>query len=70
VKNGTMSLRPVRMSGLADTLPLIAQASAPAAPQSRAEESICALHMTTFAKIGAKKKKKNKNNFNDNQQLI
>ncbi len=41
-ENGTMSLRPVRMSGLADTLPLIAQASAPAAPQSRAEESICA----------------------------
>jgi hypothetical protein len=41
------------MSGLADTLPLIAQASAPAAPQSCAEESICALHMTTFAKIGA-----------------
>lgn len=52
-ENGTMSLRPVRMPGLADTLPLIAQASAPAAPQSRAEESICALHMTTFAKIGA-----------------
>lgn len=48
-----MNLLPVRMSGLADTLPLIAQASAPAAPQSRAEESICALHMTTFAKIGA-----------------
>jgi hypothetical protein len=52
-ENGTMSLRPVTMTGLADTLPLdCAGVGTGRTAVSRSGTHLC-LHMTTFAKIGA-----------------
>ncbi len=52
-ENVTMSLRPVRMSGFADTFPLDrAGVGTGRTAVSRSGPHLC-LHMTTFAKIGA-----------------